>query len=404
VQREGPVLFDLDGENERSAFIVSNQRWTILFYSHWEEERRLIRALQAEGAPLLYVWVHDSDVWGYDLFHEQGFAGSFNSNPRAHQSFADEELGSRQRPTADPDAVCRMLDLPLRGRDLRRIERRRSAFKEDVCRQFCRLLGAEAAVSGYDDLEGGALSGLEGWHSEQLVFRMDLETLSGEIDLSRHSLMTRKTMVGLVPYKPVEFPPELLAEMERMRQRVRRRYQLLRPLSWLARGWRRLYEATSPRDGAGPPAALPAAPPNFRIEDADLVNDRHRCRITPAAGARSVSVSSKPSAVFGFRIGETQVICTARRLSKIDEVLRQPSGSRVLCDDKYTIAERNARHLLFELPPGFVAGSREPFFLEVYVIQTERALYVFLHRYRNQLAPETAAAIQDTVDSFRLIP
>ena len=70
-----PVLFDLDMATERCAFVVWNPRWTLLFFSNYDEERRLIRELQTWSASLLYIWVQDSDVWGYDSFDATGFAG-----------------------------------------------------------------------------------------------------------------------------------------------------------------------------------------------------------------------------------------------------------------------------------------------------------------------------------------
>src|SRR5262249_51419346 len=85
-----PILFDLDAESERSAFLVWNERWTLVFFSHWEEERRLIREFQNGLAPLVYVWVYDSDVWGWDLFDRFGFAGSFCSDKSEHCSFAEQ--------------------------------------------------------------------------------------------------------------------------------------------------------------------------------------------------------------------------------------------------------------------------------------------------------------------------
>ncbi|MEE8524938.1 MAG: hypothetical protein V3T72_13470, partial [Thermoanaerobaculia bacterium] len=33
-----PMLFDLDGEAERCAFVLWNERWTILVFSKYEEE------------------------------------------------------------------------------------------------------------------------------------------------------------------------------------------------------------------------------------------------------------------------------------------------------------------------------------------------------------------------------
>ena len=105
------VLFDLDGESERSAFLVWNSRWTILYFSHWNEERRLIRELQLKQSPLLYLWVYDGDVWGFDVFDQDGFAGTFSSDPRDHQSFDGEVLPLEPRPAAEPAQVCELLGL-----------------------------------------------------------------------------------------------------------------------------------------------------------------------------------------------------------------------------------------------------------------------------------------------------
>ena len=165
------MLFDLDGEAERSAFVLWNEHWTFVLYSKYEEERRFIRELQNELSPLLYIWVQDSDVWGYDVFDATGFAGSFNSNPRTFQSFPDDPIDSGQRPAADPDRVSEWLQRPGQGADLRQIQRQRSLFKEDACLELYRFMGAPEAMLSYDDLErGGALMELAGWSCEQLLF------------------------------------------------------------------------------------------------------------------------------------------------------------------------------------------------------------------------------------------
>ena len=164
---QDPVLFDLDGERERCAFLIWNERWTLVFFSRYEEERRLIRELQTWAPHLLYVWVQDSDVWGYDLFDSRGFVATFNSDPRSYRSFAEDEA---DRPTADPEDVCRHLGLEGRAADLRKVHRLRASFKEDACWELCRLVGAEPAMTSYDDLERGAVESLEGWKIEQLFF------------------------------------------------------------------------------------------------------------------------------------------------------------------------------------------------------------------------------------------
>lgn len=404
--REGPALFDLDGDHERSVFLVANDRWTVLFYSHYEEERRLIHELQGELAPILYVWVYDGDVWGYDLFDERGFAGSFNSDPRAHESFGGEAADARPRPRGAAESLCRLLELPVEPGELHRIERLRSPFKEEICRELCRVLGVEVAASSYDDLENGAFRTREDWRVEQLLFaRRNLRTGSQEIDLHLHGLQRLRTDAGYAFTETVSLPPEIVEELKQMRRRVRWKFRLLRPVSWLARTWRRLRKSVSLRGGSGDePAPRDVAPAStFRVESAVLLNDRHRCRLTLAEGARPTVVSKKPSAVFAFEIGGVTVTCTARRLSKIDEVLRKPSRAKVLHDENYRVGGCPARHLVFELPPSFVAGAQQPSYLALYVVRTLKALYVFLYRSPRPLAEPVQHAVRATVDSFRLL-
>jgi hypothetical protein len=162
------VLFDLDGETERSAFLLWNENWTVLVFSKYEEERRLIRDLQGWKNPVLYVWVQDSDVWGYDLFDRRGFSGSFVSDAGAYQSFPDHEIGSEGRPWARPAEVCERLGKPGQEKILRKIEKKSAAFEEEVCAEFCRLFGVDGAMASYDDLERGAVGALAGWECEHL--------------------------------------------------------------------------------------------------------------------------------------------------------------------------------------------------------------------------------------------
>lgn len=400
----GPILFDLDGDNERSAFLVWNDRWTLLLYSHFDEERRLIRDLQAQLEPLLYIWVHDSEVWGYDLFDHRGFLGSFVSNARSQLSFPEEPLGE-ERPRMDARLLCRELGMPQLESHLRRIETRRSAFKDDVCWDFCRGLGVEAAAASYDQLESGRTDHLDGWKVEQFLFvRRDLQTVSAAINLSEHHLMRRQTLAGFVPDTAVELPPELLAKMERLRRRRHLKLRLLQPISWLARAWRQGRELLAERSDS--PRPEPPLRPTFDTEMlADgrrrLVNARHRCAIVLEKGMESITVSSKPSAVFAFLLGEIQVSCTARRLRWTDEVLRRPSRSTVLRDDKLRIGDLRARRLRFKLAPS--PGRSTPSYLHLDVLQTPNALYVFLARLSAPAPAAVEESIRRVIESFRRI-
>ena len=407
-----PMLFDLDGESERCAFLVSNERWTLLFFSKYEEERRLIRELQNWADVLLYLWVQDSDVWGYDLFDPNGFAGTFNSDPRSYRSFADDDLNGG-RPPADPEDVCRRLGLDGHAADLHRIHRHRSSFKEDACWELCRLIGAEPALTSYDDLERGAIESLDGWRIEQLPFvRQDAASAHDKvIDLHELSLLGQGGE-GSLPDRSdgIEIPPEVLEVMERRRRRVRFTVFLLRPLSWLARWTRRA--TIAPRPSRQPPTELPKLEDgtvSLRQDSSDiievrhLINERHRCRIRLAVGGEIYSGSSKPASVFAFQFGDTSVTCTARPRSRIEDVLQQPSRSRILRDEKFLIGGLKARHVVFELPPKYLAGTTGSSFLGLHVVQTEAALYVFLYRFPERINKEVERAIRSTVSSFRLL-
>ena len=408
-----PMLFDLDGEAERNAFVIWNDRWTVLAFSKYEEERRLIRELQTWASPILYLWVQDSDVWGYDLFDAAGFTGSWSSDPRSFRSFADDEA---ERPMADPEEVCRQLELPGRAPELRRILRRKALFKEDACRELCRLIGAEAAAVSYDDLERGTAEASAGWRSEQLLYFHRGSVAAPACSTELHEVDVGELASGAAFGAPrAEMTPELLAEVEEMRRRAELRFRLLKPVAWLAQRWRWGREQLASGAGRPDPREAPEAAPVDPAPAAagaggegegsrELDNPRHRCRITLAPGTVAAPVSGRPAAVFAFRAGETLVTCTARRRWKIAEVLRPPGRSQVLCDERYrTRSGLAARHLLFELPPLYMAGTTDPSFLGLHVVAIPIALYVFLYRFTRGIDPAVDEAIRSTVASFRLL-
>ena len=55
-----------------------------------------------------------------------------------------------------------------------------------------------------------------------------------------------------------------------------------------------------------------------------------------------------------------------------------------------------------ELPPRYMAGTTDPSFLALHVIETPIALYVFLYRFTREIDPAVDEAIRSTVASFRL--
>ena len=429
------MLFDLDGETERSAYLLYNERWTVLVFSRYEEERRLIRELQTWADDVVYVWVQDSDVWGYDLLGRHGFVGSFASDPRSYQSFGDEPLGSEGRPKAEAQEVCQRLGLESQVTKLRKIERRSAAFEEDVCLDFCRLLGAEAAMVSYDDLESGRVSRLEGWRVEHHLFRHRDSTSAPVVDLHEFELSGREEVDGswVGQRSATDIIPTLPEAMRQVREdsqvrdagQVREdrqprpasgrpqvgrheaappgRWSLLRPLAWLARGWRRWAgEASSPlfptREGDElPKREQPGGPRRLRSR-------RHGIEIELAPGMVAQEVSGRPASVFAVRVGEILVTCTSRRLEKVPEVLQRPHRSQILIDTPSRIHGLRSRHVLFELPPLYLAGRPDPSYLGLHVVEMPKALYVFLYRSPTPPDRETLDAIGRLVGSFRAVP
>lgn len=402
-----PILFDLDAESERSAFLVWNERWTLVFFSHWEEERRLIRELQVNLAPLVYVWVYDSDVWGWDLFDTFGFAGSFSSDSRVHESFSDND--GEPRPAADEARLCDRLGLePGLVEELRRLRRRQASFKEDVCRELCQLLGAPPALSSYDELESGKAENLhEGWSCEQLLyFHYRAAKASIDVDLDLHAYEPGS---GLYPLRrPPEISEETRREMELLRRRARFTMFWLRPLTALAGSWEkaRLYSRRASRWLRGQNEATPAVPTDpvsvVSTETATrhwISNQRHGVRMLLPSGIDPLPVSGKPAAVFAFQAGSLAVTCTARRRRTLREVLRKPSRACILRDEKYTIGSLPARHLLFQ-QEGRQPG--ETGWLALHVVETKWALYVFLYRMAGTIDHEGEALVRAALKSFQI--
>lgn len=402
---DAPMLFDLDGDTERCAYVLWSSRWTVVIFSKYEEERRLIRELQTWSETVLYLWVQDSEVWGYDLLDGGGFVASFSSDPGGYLSFDDTVLGGAERPVAEAEEVSRRLGHPDWGPALQRLHRRSARFEEEICAELCRLIGAEAAMVSYDDLERDSVEGLAGWQCQRFFFRQRQATPSPRLSL--HQVRFDGSASGATwagGQSPSSLMPKLHEEMEEVRRRTRGRWFVLRPLALLARWWRRwqgerptLYGTAESPKAAGPGLGTST------FSDRRLVNERHGCRIILALGVTAESVSGKPSAVFSFRVGDTPVNCTSRRLDKLGDVLRRPSRSKVMRDASYLAAGLEARYVLFKLPPMYLAGTTEPSFLGLHVVQAPAALYVFLFRSLHEPSPATELAIRSTVETFKLV-
>ncbi|MEM9558164.1 MAG: hypothetical protein AAGC60_28155 [Acidobacteriota bacterium] len=409
-----PNLFDLDAASERSVFLLSNDSWTIVLYSHFEEERRLIRELQSIEKPLVYLWVWDSDVWGFDLFEDDRVAASFSSDPRGHRSFADDEPSQAERPPVDAAILQRLLGLSAdAAQAVMRGRKRNAPLKESVCAEVARLLGVEPAVSSYDELEIGGAPSAEGWRLEHLVYfhydvaRANVDDAVDVHDLDIEGAPLDRRILGKST-EQIKLSPELFDELEKLRRRVRWTLAVLGPLSAVARGWRRVRQEVQRILGAGAPSPPPRKETEPPVELAPTVtatrtearSPRHGVRLSLPEGVDSLAVSGRPSAVFAFRVGALRVTCSARRLRYLREVLRRPSRAEIVCDEALWAGALPVRHVVFQLAQN--APDGRPAFIGYYVVQTFRGLYVFYFRWAGSLDESVSAQLRQAVESFRL--
>ncbi|HEX6865185.1 MAG TPA: hypothetical protein VF414_20310, partial [Thermoanaerobaculia bacterium] len=143
-ERAEDGVLDLDREAERGCLILWGDGWTTVLYSHFEEEDRLRLELEKLELPLLHVWLHDSDLWGYELYEEGDVVSAFHSNPRYFGGEIEAE---------GPNDTARIARAwfgdETRAGELLSLQKKKGIFMDPVCERFARWLGAPPAASQY---------------------------------------------------------------------------------------------------------------------------------------------------------------------------------------------------------------------------------------------------------------
>jgi len=110
---------EIDDQTQRGAFIYWNKRWTILLYSEYGEFERLGYELAKLKRPILFLWLHDSDLWGYQVELDRRAIASFNSNPTYFGKAEETELPTN----GDPELLCETFGLPGKEGEIRKLQR-----------------------------------------------------------------------------------------------------------------------------------------------------------------------------------------------------------------------------------------------------------------------------------------
>ena len=95
--QECAPLTALDPAHERGIQLAWNEDCTVILYSHLEEQPRLVFELHKLGGAVLDYWMHDSDIWGYQMWQQGKCIDAYHSNPTYFGSFEDIE-GPRDIP------------------------------------------------------------------------------------------------------------------------------------------------------------------------------------------------------------------------------------------------------------------------------------------------------------------
>jgi hypothetical protein len=244
-------LFDDELETERTVFLCSSPRWSVIVFGNaLDEGDRLLMEL-VRLPVVLETAVFDSETWVYEL-HEGGkLTVAFCARPGLYDEYP------KLPANGDPERLCTAIGVG-QPREVRRVQRRRGTFAERPWRVFCRLIDADAAAFHPDDLRylnrgRSRIYSLAGWTVEPMFFVKAASTPSSQVG-ALHNLVPR------APDARPEPPPVLDEETKRLMRTgrlltlpVRLLSFALTPLLWLwVRGWGRFWPVNELDEAVGP--------------------------------------------------------------------------------------------------------------------------------------------------------
>ena len=398
---DGPSLFPFDPETERGIVLAETSDWTTIAFSHrFEEGDRLVFELKKLEKPLLEVWVHDSDIWGYRLHDSGKLVASFNSNPRYFGGTPELDLPQN----GDPELLCEVCDLSVEPGTIASIQGKRAVFKERVAERFCAQIGADAAAYDYRDfdevrLEPGRHTTTDGTEIERMYF-----VRSGT---SRES--TGRVLHEIVLHVPraPRVDPQMEAWQAEMKARMlpltillrivgwgfKLGFWLLRPFFYL---WLRkeILRQDSRGDILQELETLQNRP-DVERQGPRLMNRRHGCSIEVPESAE-VMQDIDLDAVFSFRLGGVHVDCAALRSSQLRRQLKLWPGAEIVEDEKHFIGELPARTVELK----YTSKDRKSH-LVWHLAETPQALYRF-QASGQALSDDLRREFRTVFESFRL--
>lgn len=368
-ERAEDGVLDLDREAERGCLIFWGDRWTTVLYSHFDEEERLKLELEKLELPILHLWLHDSDLWGYELYEEGDVVSAFNSNPRY---FGGE------MPAEGPNDAIRLARAwfgdESRARELLSLQKKKGIFMDPVCDRFAHWLGAPPAAARYENVMAGERT-WEACPEIHLRFRRPgFDPMDG-FDLHRLRIESPPLEEAPQPWKP-PLGFRLLTGAMRL---------FFFPLSLYAR-WKL-------RSGSPEADALPGPAWEWKVEGDLLVNERRRCRLSLSHGAKAL----RGPGILPFQVGPLAVHSSVRSGSMTAAALANLRGREIRADERFHVGDFPARFIASTWP--------EPrrFIYDVY-IATPIAVYWFQASVLEPPGEDALARLRATIETFELLP
>ena len=398
---ERPPLLSLHKDDERIAFLFSNEKWTIIVYSEaFLEGDRILTELDDHPA-VLEIWIGDSDHWGYALYEKGDFSAGCTLNKNYQESSSNPPASK-----ADAEKVCKILGLENQARQVKKAQRKWHLFSDVPCKRFCEIIGVLPAVLPAKDIVGWNAGRLEscnvaGWQIDPLLFEKRKLFGSRDHEPVLHALAVR----SFTPDEPrQQIDPEFVRQMQ---NRIKVMVWLFRPLGWILAA---PFLISIRLEQLG--ISLPSRPiVGHEVLDAILVqtlpwsqdgswqvNSRHGCRILVGKAVDEAKNPFISRGVFRFFAQGIEILCAAIRPEDVRMIFDFKPQYAVLTDENFFVGRFPGRILAYRAPEA--DASRYYYF---WFIELPRAIYQFGHSDKVVMPQNAFDEITKVVKSFEVI-
>lgn len=366
-EKTSPPLTRFDPKHERRAYLVSDERWTVVLVCREEWTMSpsgdlvaptdpnpgdaLLRELAKLPGPVLSLWSFEHGEWGYGI----------HGNGEAHDMYRSSGPGGFG--DSSTEHLCRSFGLEGRRDRIDGVKRGKITAEDVLLERFVEAIGARGAEVDSESVDdmflGMDVPVIQGIRVERFWSVKD-----GAVDADKvvdlHALA-----IPPPPFTPAGLSPEMV-EMQKRLAKTKRRFKIAMLPLWPVFGlilllagivvvvwvvtaavWsaveRRLYQLPRPVDDMMRSAQEKACDDQIRVEGGGLRNVGHRCNVMLPEGVTADKirlVMNRPmlwETVFTFQVGDCSGDCTWIRhdSSRIARKLVPFADTEIVSDEKW---------------------------------------------------------------------